>query len=177
QAPHEASSFSSHQKPCPFYDKTNRHNLCGAVLGSPPNSTGSSEYLERNGYPDHPDDLNGSHSVVRMLSAKTRKPFPVLLTRGEEQVEVHGFSHLTVNDSLGVTAAGRAGLGLIVGHVHSAADYVTRGALLPVLPHWSNRAASLHGAYPVNRHQTQRVRAFVEWVQTLFVHRLNVDAL
>ena len=40
----------------------------------------------------------------------------------------------------------------------------------PLLPDWSSRPIPLHVVYPPNRHLSNKVRVFVDWVAELFAN-------
>jgi DNA-binding transcriptional LysR family regulator len=47
-------------------------------------------------------------------------------------------------------------------------DQISSGALEPLLLDWSSEAIPLHVVYPPNRHLSNKVRVFVDWVAALF---------
>ena len=70
-------------------------------------------------------------------------------------------------------AAGLAGLGVIQAPHFMVQQHLASGALRPVLPEWSTAAMPLHVVYPPNRHLSNKLRIFVDWVAELFAAHLR----
>ena len=49
-------------------------------------------------------------------------------------------------------------------------DQISKGTLEPLLLDWSSDPIPLHIVYPPNRHLSNKVRVFVDWVAELFAH-------
>lgn len=129
----------------------------------------SPAYLKRHGTPRHPRDLqDGGHKVVRYLSHRTGRPYPLLMAKGDEQLEIDAPYTVAVNDSTANTTAGLAGLGLVLTATFQAQPHVKSGALVPVLLDWCNESIPLYVVYPPNRHLSAKLRVFVDWVAELF---------
>jgi DNA-binding transcriptional LysR family regulator len=124
-------------------------------------------YLQRYGEPRHPQDLENGHFVVGYFRARSGRSKPMLFTNNEEQHEVSGHSLVCVNDGNAYVAAGLAGLGIIQAPHFMVDHHIASGALRPVLPGWGAHTLPLHVVYPPNRHVSNRVRVFVDWVAQL----------
>lgn len=48
-------------------------------------------------------------------------------------------------------------------------DELAKGDLMPVLTGWSRPPVPLHIVYPPNRHLSNKVRVFVDWLAKLLV--------
>ena len=61
-----------------------------------------------------------------------------------------------------------AGLGIMHALTFLVQDQISKGTLEPLLLDWSSTAVPLHVVYPPNRHLSNKVRVFVDWVAALF---------
>ena len=129
----------------------------------------SPTYLAHHGCPEHPDDLV-DHRCVNYFSARTGRMFDWDFSRGDERVQVSLNSHVALNDSCAYTAAGLGGLGIVQMAAFLMAPMIADGRMVPVLADWSNDPMPIHVVYPLNRHLSAKVRAFVEWVERLLSH-------
>jgi DNA-binding transcriptional LysR family regulator len=127
----------------------------------------SPSYLQRYGEPRHPRDLDGTHHVVGYFKPRTGTSFPWTFTSESEQIEVNGRSIVSVNDGNAYVAAGLAGLGLLQAPLFMVEPHLASGRLRPVLTEWSGKVLPLHVVYPPNKHISNRVRVFVDWVAEL----------
>jgi len=57
-----------------------------------------------------------------------------------------------------------AGLGVVALPSYMAQPHVARGELQPVLQDWQLPAMPMHVMFPPNRHMSQRLRVFIDWV-------------
>ena len=125
-------------------------------------------YLARHGAPTHPRDLENDHHVVSYCAARTGRHMPFDFSKDGERIEVTGRYALSVNEGNAYIAAALAGLGVVQTFACMAHAHIERGELVPVLTDWQTDALPLYVVYPPNRHQSARLRAFVEWVSALF---------
>ena len=65
-------------------------------------------------------------------------------------------------------AAGLAGLGIIQAPTFMLQTDIVGGALQTILADWTLRVMPLHIVYAPNRHLSNKVRVFVDWVAELF---------
>ena len=130
-------------------------------------------YLERHGVPKGPHDLDdpdGSHTLVKYFSPRTGRVYPFVYQRNGETVEIQGRHQIALDDAGAIVAAGLAGLGVVHALTFLVQDHISRGALEPLLLDWSSEAIPLHVVYPPNRHLSNKVRVFVDWVAELFAN-------
>jgi LysR family transcriptional regulator for bpeEF and oprC len=129
----------------------------------------SPDYVASHGLPVHPSELqHPQHALVRFVSPRTHQVLPFVLCKGEERFEVQACKGLTVNDTSACVAAAVAGLGVADALEFLAEPHLRSGALLPVLLDWCSEAAPLYVVYPENRHLSNKVRVFIDWVAALF---------
>ncbi len=127
----------------------------------------SPAYIERHGRPLHPDDL-ARHRCVNYFSARTGEMFHWDFTRGGERVQVVLPGQIALNDSYAYTAAGLSGLGIVQMANFLLRPMIEDGRFVPVLEDWSNDPMPIHVVFPQNRHLSNKVRVFVDWVAELF---------
>ena len=128
-------------------------------------------YLQRQGVPRHPldlDDPETGHRLIKYFSPRTGRPYPFTYARQGEKVEVDGFHQIALDDAAAIVAAGLAGLGVMQALTFLVQQHISSGALEPLLLDWSSDIIPLHVVYPPNRHLSNKVRVFVDWVAELF---------
>ena len=128
----------------------------------------SPSYLQRHGEPRHPDDLEDGHKIVGYIKTGTAQPWPLVLWRNGEQREISTSHIVTVNDGNAYVAAALAGLGVIHVPIFMVQEHVASGALRPIMPGWNMEPIPLHIVYPPNKHLSNKLRIFVDWVADLF---------
>ncbi len=121
-------------------------------------------YLAHHGEPTHPSELETQHRVVSYFSAGSGRAFPFTFSLENERHEVRGQSFIAVNDGNAYVSAALAGLGIVQAPVFMVDAHVASGALKPVLAEWNADVIPLHVVYPPNRHLSNRLRVFVDWV-------------
>ncbi|MCJ7926036.1 MAG: LysR family transcriptional regulator [Pantoea vagans] len=129
-------------------------------------------YLKASGVPAYPDELRNGHRLVSYLSPQTGKPFPLRFERQGEKVEITSAHRIGVNESNGHLAAGLAGLGIIQTFSYSLSAILRRGEMVEILRDWRPAGYPFHLVYPQNRHVTQRLRVFIDWLVASFPERV-----
>ena len=128
----------------------------------------SPAYLKRQGTPVHPSELDDAHYSIRYMSARNGKPYIFNMYKDGEMVEAGGRHQLSVNDSnAGVTAA-LAGLGVLHTMSFLVQNHISSGALEPLFSGWCTEPRPIYVVYPPNRHLSNKVRVFVDWIAELF---------
>ena len=125
-------------------------------------------YLERKGTPTHPLEIEEKHASVIYFSPQSGRHYPLEFRRGDESIDVTGPYQLSVNESNAHVTSIVAGLG--IGQITSwqAQRYLASGALVQLLPDWTQPLLPVYVVYPPNRHLSAKVRAFVDWAAELF---------
>lgn len=122
-------------------------------------------YVQRFGLPGHPRALDGpQHHTVGFLSPRSGRARVFTAQRGNERIQVQGRHTVGFDDGNAYLAAGLAGLGVVALPSYMAEPHVARGELLPVLQDWQLPAMPMHVMFPPNRHMSQRLRVFIDWV-------------
>ena len=125
-------------------------------------------YLARKGEPKHPLELETDHYVVGFTQQRTGRARSYDFLRGNEMLEITPRYAVAVNDGNAFLAAALAGLGIAQVPGFMACPYLTDGQLKQVLPDWTSRPFPMHVVYPPNRHLSNKLRVFVDWVAALF---------
>lgn len=128
----------------------------------------SPEYLKRFGIPRHPDDLRQNHKFVGYFKSHTGKGFPFNLRRSEEHFEFNPSLSFSVSDSRSYMVAAERGLGIAQLPEFAARQAIASGRLVALLPDWEREPMALYVVYPPNRHLSNKVRVFVDWLIQLF---------
>ena len=125
-------------------------------------------YLERKGTPTHPLEIEEKHASVIYFSPQSGRHYPLEFRRGDESIDITGPYQLSVNESNAYVTSIVAGLG--IGQITSwqAQRYLDSGALVQLLPDWTQPLLPVYVVYPPNRHLSAKVRAFVDWAAELF---------
>jgi LysR family transcriptional regulator, regulator for bpeEF and oprC len=123
-------------------------------------------YLAREGHPQAPEQLQ-AHSLVMFSGGAQRKGWQLLPPGPQEgnQHEMHkvdGPARLRVNNSFVVRDALLRSLGIGQLPLLIAAQGLTAGRLVPVLPDWKLPSVPVHAVYPSNRYLSPNVRAFID---------------
>jgi len=124
-------------------------------------------YIERFGMPEHPSDLEAAHHCVNYFLAQINRIMPFEFTRDGETLEINSRYILSVNDARSYLAAALSGLGVAPLACFMAREPIARGQLVPVLTDWHIEPVPLYIVYPPNRHLSNKVRVFVDWVVRL----------
>jgi DNA-binding transcriptional LysR family regulator len=127
-------------------------------------------YLAHHGTPAHPSELADGHRFVGYFKPSATRGTPFVFARDGETIEVAGQYQLAVNESVAYVTACAAGLGIIQAPGFMARAQLASGAVVPVLSEWSRPGVPLYVVYAPNRHISNRLRVFVDWIASLFAH-------
>ena len=75
----------------------------------------------------------------------------------------------SVNDGRSYMSATINGLGIVQAPTFMVRGALAEGKLVKVLADWSRAPMPLHIVYPPNRHLSNKVRVFVDWLAKLLV--------
>ena len=124
-------------------------------------------YIEAFGSPQHPSELEANHHLVNYFFAQTNRIVPFVFERGDEKIEANGRYIVSINDARSYFTAALSGLGVAPLAHFMARDAIADGRLVPVLPGWRIEPIPLYIVYPPNRHLSNKVRVFVDWLVRL----------
>lgn len=139
------------------------HRLC--CFASP-------AYLDAQGTPEHPDELEG-HDTVSMRYQSTGETFCWPFQMGDRVIEIVPSSRIVVDASDALVAALAAGGGIGMSATFIAAPYVARGELVPVLPRFAVERHNITALWPDSRRANPAVRAFLTLLQRHFRQRMT----
>lgn len=132
-------------------------------------------YLETHGTPGHPSELEDRHHCVSYFMAQNNRTMAFDFERAGEKIEINARYVVAVNDARSYLTAALNGLGISLLPHFMAADALEKGDLVRVLPEWQTEPIPLYVVYPPNRHLSNKVRVFVDWlVRLLAEKRLNL---
>ncbi len=127
----------------------------------------SPTYIEKFGMPAAPEELHAGHHCVNYFRAQINRTLPFEFHKDGETIEISGRYVISVNDARSYVAAARAGLGVAQLPRLMVPDELASGQLVPVLSGWSVEPIPLYIVYPSNRHLSNKVRVFVDWLVKL----------
>ncbi len=122
----------------------------------------SPSYLEAHGVPQAPEDLR-KHDCVIFSPDRVRMPWDLEDGHGN-RVSVNVPGRILVNSF--VVALEVCLEGLAIAHLPPflCCDALRSGALLRLMPEWSNPSTWIHALYPSRRHLSATVRTFLDFV-------------
>lgn len=126
-------------------------------------------YLERHGTPRTPAELV-QHNCLAYTQAPRPHDWTFTGPDGEQQtVTIHG--NLQSNTSVALRAAAVGGLGIVSAAAFIVHGDIERGALVTLLPGYTQRPRELHALYPQSRHLSPKVRAFIDFASDWYKQR------
>lgn len=130
----------------------------------------SPAYLAAHGKPETPADL-ARHNCVRFVSPSTGRTLDWRFQKGGERTGFTPRGNLGVTSLEGAAAAAANGVGIAQVPDALMLPMLRSGALEPVLADWIAAAPSLCVVYPSNRYLTAKVRAFADFVASIYPSR------
>lgn len=128
-------------------------------------------YLEQYGMPLHPSELEEAHCCVSYFMAQNNRPMRFDFARDGEQLDINPRYSVAVNDARSYLTAALNGHGVAVMPSFMVQDPLEKGDLVQVLPEWSIEPLTLQVVYPPNRHLSNKVRVFVDWLVRLLIEK------
>jgi len=127
----------------------------------------SPAYLRKYGEPQNLDDLK-NHRAVNYVSRTTAKLFPFEFMVDGELREVAIDGAVSVFGAEIYAASAIAGLGLIQCPHYRMETQIAQGLIKEILIKTPPPPMPVSVLYPHNRHMSQRVRVFVDWLGEVF---------
>lgn len=127
----------------------------------------SPSYLAAHGEPHHPNEL-GAHRCINHFSPRTGRVFDWVFAKSDLRIQVSLRGHIALDDENSYVAAAEAGLGVAQIPAFVLKEAMERGSLELLLGDWFPEPAPLNVVYPQNRHLSNKIRVFVDWVTELF---------
>lgn len=126
----------------------------------------SPSYIAAHGQPRHPDDL-AQHRCINHFSPRSGKTVDWVFSKDGTRVQTSLRGNIALEDENSYVAAAEAGLGIAQIPAFVLKDAMERGTLELVLGDWFPDPSPLYVVYPQNRHLSNKVRVFVDWVAEL----------
>ena len=123
-------------------------------------------YLAAHGQPRHPDEL-AQHRCINHFSPRSGKTVDWVFSKDGTRVQTSLRGHIALEDENSYVAAAEAGLGIAQIPAFVLKEAMERGTLELVLGDWFPDPSPLYVVYPQNRHLSNKVRVFVDWVAEL----------
>lgn len=131
---------------------------CDSVLVASPG------YLQRQGWPQHPDELRTHDCLGYANFGRSSWHF----SRQEHQLTVNVATRFTANEATVLLHAALADGGIALQPRYLAAPYLASGQLLTVLPDWQVPQMTIYALYTSRRHQSAAVRALLDFLLARF---------
>lgn len=132
-------------------------------------------YLEQHGVPQSPADLVRHHAVcLRSITTGALTPFEFLVSGAVTRMDMTTPFSVTGTESF--RDAVRLGLGLAQMPVFHIEQDLAQGRLVRVLADHALPPGLVSVLYPSHRHQSQRVRLFINWIVQQFSARQDATA-
>jgi DNA-binding transcriptional LysR family regulator len=131
-------------------------------------------YLKQHGVPAYPEELKNGHKLIGYLSTRTGRAFPFRFEQDGERREIAFDYRVGINESNAHLAACVAGLGIVQTFTYAVDSALREGSLIEILQKWRPPPYPFHVVYPHNRHVTQRLRVFIDWLVERFPAQLEV---
>ncbi|HBF29574.1 LysR family transcriptional regulator [Rhizobium sp.] len=128
-------------------------------------------YIERYGLPGHPSDLEQQHHCVSYFMAQNNRTMALDFEKDGQQIQINARYNVAVNDARSYLTATQNGHGIATIPHFMALDSLEKGDLVPVLSDWRIEPLALHLVYPPNRHLSNKVRVFVDWMVRLLAEK------
>jgi LysR family transcriptional regulator for bpeEF and oprC len=132
------------------------------------------EYLARHGYPHHPQDLI-SHRCINHFAPHTGKTTEWVFAKDGTRLSIPLRGFVALDDENSYLAAAEAGLGVAQIPAFVLKEALERGTLELVLGDWFAEPVPLSVVYPQNRHLSNKVRVFVDWIAELFAEHDGIQ--
>jgi DNA-binding transcriptional LysR family regulator len=147
---------------------TDQSLIARRIADMPVVTCAAPSYLRRMGEPSHPTDLERDHQTVNYFSVRTGRTIDFNFARGTERFEIGGRHKVALNEGSAYVAAVVAGLGVGQSPAAMVEADLASGKLRRILADWTSDTLPLHVVYPPNRHLSNKLRVFVDWVAGLF---------
>ncbi|QKJ88455.1 LysR family transcriptional regulator [Paramixta manurensis] len=141
--------------------------VCRSVLCASP------AWVAQHGQPLSPDDLRHHNCLTYSNFGKSLWHF----TRDEWQTAVAVSGNLSANDSFFLLSATLTGAGISMQPLHSAAEWLARGELVPILPEYQLDNMGIYGIYSSRRQLLPALRALIDFLADWFANSPQWQAL
>ena len=131
-------------------------------------------YLAAQGLPHHPYDLI-AHRCINHFARHTGKVPEWTFAKDGSRLSIPLRGFIAMDDENSYVAAAEAGLGIAQIPAFVLKEALERGSLELVLGDWFAEPMPLSVVYPQNRHLSNKVRVFVDWIAELFAEHDGIQ--
>lgn len=132
------------------------------------------DYLKQRGVPQSLDDLS-QHECIQFVLPSTGRAMPWIFNNNGVNVDFSFDSHVRCSeDVLGCVTYARAGGGIFQIYHFITEENIKKGELVEILLPFSGRSRAFSILYPQNRHQSAKVRAFVDFMVDELANRKSI---
>jgi DNA-binding transcriptional LysR family regulator len=133
------------------------------VASSPVALVAAPEYVAEHGVPSHPSELT-RHSCLHYTYLSTGNEWVFPSPRGEVRVRISGT--FRSNNGYALRDAMLGGHGIAIMPLVFVQRELEDGRAIALLPEFTNNALPVNAVYPAGRYVPDKLRAFVDFVQT-----------
>lgn len=126
----------------------------------------SPDYLQRNGRPEKPADLE-NHACIQVRDSVSGQPFEWEFHRGRKTVPVKTSGRLLLTDVGTLLNACLSGVGIAQVKAVGVQDLLDQGLLVDLFPDWPDEKFPLFALYPSRNLPAAKVRAFIDFLSTM----------
>lgn len=137
--------------------------ICRLLLETRVLTCASPVYVERQGFPEHPRDIE-SHECILMRNPSTGKHYDWDFIKGKETVSIKVSGQVTVTDTGGLLAACLSGHGIAQPLEIYTRPFLADGRLIQLLPDWAEETFPLYVYHHSPKLISAKVRAFLDYV-------------
>ena len=133
---------------------------------------GAAEYFEKQGIPEHPEDLY-QHSCLVNWAIPPYNKWKFNGVNGEQEIKVTG--RMLSNVAEPVRVAAKKGLGLIMLPNYIVGRDIKKGKLLVVLEQYKVLPLQISAIYPHRKYLSAKVRLFLDFLQDWLPTRVGMS--
>lgn len=127
----------------------------------------SPDYLARHGTPQMPQEL-ARFRCLSFIHPNTGQNVPWTFSKGKQQLDWNPQTRISINHAESLIHAATSGAGIIQLLSLSLNPHIRTGQLTPLLADWSTPGPPVSVVYHRSHQLSAKVRAFVDFVTTLF---------
>lgn len=137
--------------------------ICRRVYASP-------DYMKHHGEITSIEQLSHTNFLLMSSIQSNRR---LLLTSQEKQYEFSVIPRMLIDDFLILKQMVIEGLGVAIIPDYMCEHELDNGKLIQVLPNWGMPEVAVYALYPKHRLNVPKVKAFLDFIQTVFKQRLT----
>lgn len=125
----------------------------------------SPDYLDRNGHPEHPNDLKHHQSIIDTnYHGGANWSFQVK----DRKITIPVSGGIAVNSARSARDIALGGCGIALCPAYIVGEDIRNGRLVPLLSEFTTSDLAIYAVYNTNRNLTPKVRAFIDFLSETF---------